>query len=109
MRAIDTRTTGKLAANGELATGTTLNNLTPVTASAYALNATVTNTAAGGFLTIAPDGAAEPNASTLNWTAGATVPNLALAAAGSNGALDFYNSTGTTDLIVDLFGYFATQ
>lgn len=110
VRAIDTRNTGSLGANGELATGATLNDLTGVTASAYVLNATVTNTAADGFLTVAPDMAAEPDTSTLDWTAGATVPNLALATANNYGALDFYNnSSGPTDLIVDLFGYFATS
>ncbi len=90
----------------------------------YVLNTTVTNTKDAGFLSVAPDTntpdqyenhtevqQTRPNASTLNWTAGKTVPNLVQASSGGvNGVVDFWNqSWDTTDLIVDIFGYYETK
>ncbi|MEU3772986.1 PKD domain-containing protein [Streptomyces sp. NPDC032472] len=90
----------------------------------YVLNATVTNTKDAGFLSVAPDTntpeqyknhtevqQTRPTASTLNWTAGKTVPNLVQASSGGvNGVVDFWNqSWNTTDLIVDMFGYYETK
>ncbi|MEV6727443.1 MULTISPECIES: PKD domain-containing protein [unclassified Streptomyces] len=90
----------------------------------YVLNTTVTNTKDAGFLSVAPDTntpdqyesgteaeLTRPTASTLNWTAGKTVPNLVQASSGGvNGVVDFWNqSWNTTDLIVDIFGYYETK
>ncbi|MFI8274977.1 PKD domain-containing protein [Streptomyces sp. NPDC085929] len=90
----------------------------------YVLNTTVTNTKDAGFLSVAPDTntpdqyesgteaqLTRPTASTLNWTAGKTVPNLVQASSGGvNGVVDFWNqSWDTTDLIVDIFGYYETK
>ncbi|WP_328763227.1 MULTISPECIES: PKD domain-containing protein [unclassified Streptomyces] len=90
----------------------------------YILNTTVTNTRTDGFLSVAPDPntpdqyhngteneVARPTASTLNWAAGKTVPNLVQASSGGvNGVVDFWNqSWDTTDLIVDMFGYYETK
>ncbi|MEV4559955.1 PKD domain-containing protein [Kitasatospora sp. NPDC049285] len=87
-------------------------------ATAFVLNATVTNTTDAGHLTVSPDPnslrdeqrfpVTAPNTSTLNWQAGATVPNLVQAAAGhTDGIVDFWNeSDGNIDLIVDEFGYY---
>ncbi|WP_406366765.1 hypothetical protein [Streptomyces sp. NBC_01546] len=89
----------------------------------YVLNTTVTNTQGAGFLSVAPDvnriddynngtavPVARPGASTLNWTAGKTVPNLVQASAGSVGVVDFWNQGWEpTDLIVDIFGYYETK
>ncbi|RKT09527.1 hypothetical protein BX285_6622 [Streptomyces sp. 1114.5] len=86
---------------------------------AFVFNTTVTNTADAGHLSVAPDPntwdayqngyaqpAAAPNVSTLNWRRGDTVPNLAQATPG-NGIVDLFNeSDGSTDLIVDIFGYY---
>ncbi|MFF4848215.1 PKD domain-containing protein [Streptomyces sp. NPDC001194] len=92
--------------------------------SGYVLNTTVTNTKQDGFLSVAPDPnhpndydkgtdvtPARPTSSTLNWTAGQTVPNLVQASSGGvNGVVDFWNqSWDTTDLIVDMFGYYETK
>ncbi|MET9885357.1 PKD domain-containing protein [Streptomyces sp. NPDC006430] len=90
---------------------------------AVVLNTTVTNTRSDGFLSVAPDTnrladyendtdvfPARPTASTLNWTSGKTVPNLVQASTGANGIVDVWNqSWDTTDLIVDLFGYYDTK
>jgi hypothetical protein len=51
-----------------------------------------------------------PNTSSLNWTPGETVPNLVQATAGTeDGYVDFYNGGsggGTTDLVLDEFGFY---
>ncbi|ROQ96934.1 hypothetical protein EDE04_3406 [Streptomyces sp. 2132.2] len=90
----------------------------------YVLNTTVTNTQSDGFLSVAPDPntpeqynddtnvfPGRPTASTLNWTAGKTVPNLVQASSGGvNGVVDFWNQGwAPTDLIVDMFGYYETK
>lgn len=90
---------------------------------AFVMNATVTNTKNNGFLAVAPDPyslsdyqnnpnlyAAPPSVSTLNWTKGQTVPNLVQASTGNNGLIDFYNqSGGTTDLVLDVMGFYMTD
>jgi hypothetical protein len=94
----------------------------PLFASAFVLNMTVTNTHGTGFLTLSPDpntlvdyqnGTAveptPPDSSDLNWTAGATVPNLVQAADGPNGIVDAWNlgaQSGPADVIADVFGYY---
>ncbi|MFE4261876.1 hypothetical protein [Streptomyces sp. NPDC056883] len=89
----------------------------------YVLNTTVTNTLGPGFLSVAPDPNSvedyengtnvwpqRPVSSTLNWTKGATVPNLAQASSGAHGIVDFWNQGWEpTDLIVDIFGYYETN
>jgi hypothetical protein len=95
-------------------------NATDITC--YVLNATVTDTAGNGVLTVAPDPdtwtqiqngtgvtPTPPDASNLNWTKGDTVPNLVQASIGDSGVIDFWNQGaggGTTDLIVDVYGYY---
>ncbi|MFE5495455.1 PKD domain-containing protein [Streptomyces virginiae] len=89
----------------------------------FVLNTTVTNTAGAGFLSVAPDPNTReqyrqgnqvfperPTASTLNWTAGKTVPNLVQAGAGNNGIVDYWNQGwDNTDLVVDIFGYYESN
>ncbi|MEU3570995.1 hypothetical protein AB0E96_21625 [Kitasatospora sp. NPDC036755] len=81
------------------------------------LNVTATNPTADSFVTVYPDagpvdsaptGAGLPDASNLNFTAGQTIPNLVNAAVGANGYVDFFNHVGSTDLVVDMFGYYTT-
>jgi outer membrane protein assembly factor BamB len=83
------------------------NQLAPAGATAVMLNITVANTTAAGFLTVYPAGSALPLASSLNWAAGKTVPNLVEMQVGTGGAVTFYNQAGSTDVVVDLEGYFA--
>ena len=82
---------------------------------ALVINSTVTDVTGTGFLTVYPGtdvalhgNPVVPNASNLNFSAGATVPNLTFATPGSAGVVDFYNGSRTSslDLIVDLFGYY---
>jgi hypothetical protein len=103
----DTRTDGKtLSSNSSFNLQVGGDNGVPSTASAVLLNVTVTNTTAPSFLTVWPATSIQPRASDLNWTAGVIVPNLVVATIGSNGAITFYNSAGSTDVVVDLLGWF---
>lgn len=77
---------------------------------AVAVNITVTNPLASGYLTAFPSGAVRPTASTLNFEAGQTVPNLAIVPVGELGQLSVFNgSTGSVHLIVDVLGWFSTD
>jgi subtilase family serine protease len=73
---------------------------------ALVLNVVVTAPSQGSFLTVYPSGEARPGVSNLNFVAGQTVPNAVLTPV--NGPyVDFYNNSGTAQVVVDLFGYFA--
>jgi hypothetical protein len=78
----------------------------PATATAVVLNVTVTNPTAASFLTVWPDGATQPLASDLNYVAGLTVPNLVVVKVGGSGAVDFYNAFGSTDVVIDIVGWY---
>ncbi|GAA5197748.1 hypothetical protein GCM10023322_69620 [Rugosimonospora acidiphila] len=70
------------------------------------VNVTVTNAKSSGFIAVYPDGTPAPATSNVDYAAGQTVANHAVAMAGSNGYVDFYNhSTGPVDLIVDRYGF----
>ena len=69
-------------------------------------NITITDPTAASYLTAWPDGAIRPTASDLNWIAGATVPNLAVIKLGANGKLNLYNAAGSTDVIIDVTGWY---
>jgi subtilisin family serine protease len=109
VRLTDTRSSG-----GPLGSGGS-RNLTvagvtpgaPAGATAVVLNVTVTNTTAASYLTVYPAGATQPLASNLNWVAGKTVPNLVEVPVGSGGAITIYNAFGSSDVVVDLEGYYA--
>jgi hypothetical protein len=85
-------------------------------AEAIACNLTVTSGTRGGNLRLFPADAAFPTVSNLNWTAGQTVANYAIAAAANsdNGAgglfqaaVVIYNaSSGSVHVIVDVSGFF---
>ncbi len=74
-----------------------------VAETAEVMNVTVTQPKASGFITAYDSSHSPPNASNLNFHAGDTVPNLVMV--GPNPGL-YNSSTGTTELIVDMFGYF---
>jgi hypothetical protein len=109
VRVIDTRLQGgTLGANASSTYQVSGFAGVPATgANAVEFNTTVTNTTASSFLTVYPGGSARPTASDLNWVAGQTIPNLVQATLSSTGSVSFYNLTGSTDIVVDLFGYFA--
>jgi hypothetical protein len=79
----------------------------PADVTAVVLNVTVTAPTAAGFITVYGDGSPRPTTSNVNFVKGQTVPNQVIALVGADGKVDFYNdSTGTTDLIADVAGYF---
>jgi len=79
----------------------------PSGATAVELNVTVTTTSAASYLDIWPDGTSQPVASSLNWAAGQTISNRVITAVSAMGNIDIFNASGTTDVVVDLGGYFA--
>jgi hypothetical protein len=74
--------------------------------SAVVANVTVTNTTGSSYLTVWPAGTTQPLASDLNWVAGETIPNLVVVELGSDGALSIFNYAGSTDVVVDVEGYY---
>jgi hypothetical protein len=79
----------------------------PGDAKAAVLNVTVTSTTAASFLTIYPNGATKPNASSLNWAAGQTIPNAVTVKVGASGKIRVWNPTGSVHVIIDVVGYYA--
>ena len=79
----------------------------PVGTTAVVLNVTATTTSAASYLTIWQTGATQPLASSLNWVAGQTISNRVMTAVGSGGDIDVFNAHGTTDVVIDLSGYFS--
>jgi hypothetical protein len=72
------------------------------------LNVTATAPTQDSFLTVYPDGAAQPTVSNLNFTPGETIPNLVVVPVGSNGKVDIFNHVGTTHALADVEGYFTS-
>lgn len=74
-----------------------------------ALNVTVTqDTGPESFLTVWPAGSSRPLASNLNFNAGPPATNLVIARVSPDGKVDFFNNLGSTDVIADVQGWFAT-
>jgi len=107
-RVLDTRGTGAVAAGGDLKLGILGKGGLPASGvAAVVVNTTVTETHAGGFLTVYPGTSALPTASNLNWAAGATIPNLVTVQVGTDGSIKFHNgSSGSTQVIADTAGYY---
>lgn len=83
------------------------NGIRTVGVSAVAMNMTVTEATARGYVTAFPDGASRPTASNLNFVANRTVANSAIVRMGSNGKVSLYNSSSkSVELISDVAGYF---
>lgn len=74
---------------------------------AVVLNVTVTQGTAASFLSIYPNGYDRPLVSSLNWTAGETIPNAVTVVVGTENKVRFYNHAGTVEFIVDIVGYYA--
>ncbi|MGD0930407.1 MAG: choice-of-anchor tandem repeat GloVer-containing protein [Candidatus Korobacteraceae bacterium] len=78
----------------------------PATAAAYSLNVTVAPHGPLGYLTIWPTGKNQPVVSTLNSVDGRVKANAAIVPVGVSAAISVFASN-TTDLILDIDGYFA--
>jgi hypothetical protein len=80
----------------------------PAGASAVVANVTATNAAAATYVTAWPSGGAMPTASNLNVVPGQTVPNMVTVGLGANGHISLFNFAGTTDLVVDVAGWYTS-
>ena len=83
----------------------------PADARAVVLNATAVNPSEAGNLRLYPAGQAAPLASALNFTAGLTRANNAIVPLGTAGQVAVQcdmapGSSGSTNLVLDVFGYF---
>ena len=77
----------------------------PQSVQSYVFNATVVPNATLGYLTLWPQGAAQPLVSTLNALDGVVTSNMAIVPT-SNGSVSAY-ATDLTYLVLDVFAYFA--
>ena len=106
-RLLDTRQTGN-PIQGGTSQSFTLPQLggcnIPSSTAAYSLNVTVVPRTTLGYLTVWPEGEIQPYVSTLNSYDGRVKANAAIVPAGNN-AVSVY-VTDTTDLILDIDGYF---
>ena len=78
----------------------------PANAAAYSLNVSVIPQGSLRYLTVWPAGQPQPVTSTLNSLDGRIKANAAIIAAGTDEAVSVYASD-TTDLLLDINGYFA--
>jgi hypothetical protein len=103
-RVVDTRDgagdrLGPLGANG---------SFTPVVSggSGAVVNVTSVNASTTGYITAWPAGETMPLVSTLNPRPGVPVPNQAYLKLSADGRLGVYNFAGSSDVVIDVFGYF---
>jgi hypothetical protein len=78
----------------------------PVFADAVLMNVTATQTTATSYLSIWPNGQAQPTVSSLNWVAGWTIPNAVTAKIGTGGNIRMYNNLGNVHVIADVAGWY---
>jgi hypothetical protein len=78
----------------------------PVNAKSIVVNVTAIDPTKPGYMTVWPAGAPQPNASNLNYAAGAVIPNLVITKLGIDGMICFYNDSGEVHLIADVTGWF---
>lgn len=76
-------------------------NGVPDDASAAVLNVTVTGAQGDGFVTVWPCGTDKPNASSLNFVAGQTIPNAVIPEIGVGGKVCM-STTAATHLVADV-------
>ena len=79
--------------------------------SAVAMNVTITNATAAGYVQVIPTGGATAIGASSNLnavTAGQTVPNFVIVPVGTGGNVTLYSQSGT-DLVADVAGYFTDE
>ncbi|HET7723258.1 MAG TPA: hypothetical protein VFK68_01355, partial [Propionibacteriaceae bacterium] len=111
VRVADSRISGTIAPWADLVVDLSAQLATHLgsatTPASAVLNVTTTSPQIAGYATAYPSGGAVPNASTLNFVKGKTVANMTIVRVGADGRIRVHNgSAGTTQLIVDLSGFF---
>jgi hypothetical protein len=75
--------------------------------SAVTVNLTATDQTSAGFLTVYPQAGTVPNVSNLNFVRGVSRANLVTVGVNaSNGQISIFNSNGSTQVIVDVVGWY---
>ena len=108
-RLLDTRNAPAVSipANGSIDLKVTEVGGVAADAGAVALNVTVANPQADGFMTVYPKGEALPSASNLNFLVGQAIPNAVTVKVGTDGKITLKNSSaGSVDAIVDVNGFY---
>lgn len=106
-RVLDTRTSTALGPGATREVD--LSAHVPATATAVTFTLTGTGPTASTHVTAHPSGAARPVVSNLNLEPGQTSPNLVTVALGADRRVRLYNHAGSTHLLADLAGYYATD
>ena len=97
--------TAPIPANSEVAVQVAGIAGVPADATAVVLNVTATEPTASGWITVHPDGSV-PVASNLNFVPGQTTAVHVTATVGGDDKVRFYNSHGSTHLVVDIAGWY---
>ncbi|MCA1702546.1 MAG: hypothetical protein LC808_04470, partial [Actinobacteria bacterium] len=79
----------------------------PADAASVALNVTVVQPSAPGYVTVSPTGQPRPLAANLTYVAGQIVPNMVLAKVGTGGQINIFTSGDCPHVVVDVAGWFA--
>jgi hypothetical protein len=104
-RIVDSRSGGKFAAGATMTVLAAAAGTAAEGSSGLAMNVTVTETAAPGFVTVWP-GSTRPTTSSLNATAvGQTLANHVITAVGDDGGMRLFTQTGT-HFVVDVSGWY---
>ncbi|GGM78103.1 hypothetical protein GCM10011609_12340 [Lentzea pudingi] len=108
VRALDTRSApGGPAGPGQTKTVELATRIAP-SAAAAVLNLTGAAPTSASFVTAYANGTPRPATSNLNLTAGRDTANSAVIALNGDARMALFNNSGTTDLVVDVAGFFAT-
>lgn len=107
-RILDTRKTAAVAPGKAYALSVTTGvNAVPAAATAVVLGVTVAGSTSNGDITVDPAGVAETGTSDVNFGPGQLIMSEVTVRVGTGGAVDLWNnSTGSTQLVVDLKGYY---
>jgi protocatechuate 3,4-dioxygenase beta subunit len=104
-RVVDSRSGGKFDAGATVTLLAAATGTSAAGKSGLAMNVTVTETSAPGFVTVWPE-ATRPTASSLNATAiGQTLANHVITAVGGDGGVRLFTQTGT-HFVVDVSGWY---
>ena len=113
-RLVDTRSSGHIGplhpfAPSETQSLTMAAGMVPTDATAVVFNLTVLSPNTGTFMTAYPatvPDADPPIASNVNAPPNLIDPNLVVAKVGANGMVSLFNKLGTTNVVIDLVGYY---
>ena len=107
VRILDTRSDGSRLRAGERRS-IALSQLVPSEATVVAVNLTAVNAVAPGFITAGPLTSVPPTVSSINFGIADAIAGHAIAALSTDTTLEVFSST-ETDLVVDLFGWYAPE